>query len=102
MTRDLVKMAKEVTMKSTPEEAISATLRAYIEQKVSHCETNIRRFERKYGMSYEEFDRRIQDIEFSEKLGKEKGIINVENDYFDWGGFVTELSYFNERLRDLD
>lgn len=101
MPQDLVKMAKEVTMKSTPEEALSATLKAYIEQKISDCRAKIRRFERKYGMEYNEFDKSIRDKRFSEKLEKERGAITVENDYFDWGGFVTELNYFTERLREL-
>ncbi|MBT9132746.1 MAG: hypothetical protein DDT33_01275 [Firmicutes bacterium] len=61
----------------------------------------IKDYAEKYGMSYEEFDGKIRDKSLSGRLEKNRGVIELENDYFDWGGLVTEVEYFREGLKEL-
>lgn len=101
MAQDLLRLAKEVTMKESTEEAINVVLKDYLDRRMAECEKEMRRYEKKHGMSFEEFERRISDREFNEKLQKKYGVIQVENDYFDWSGAVTDFYYFKERAEKL-
>ena len=101
MAEDIAKLAQEVTMKKTAEEALITILKNYLEKKITECEDEIRIYEKKYGMNFEEFEKKIKDIKFLTKLEKKYGTIEVENDYFNWSGTVTDIQYLREKLEKL-
>jgi len=93
MAEEMVKMAREITMKEAPEEALSIVLKTYLEQKIAECETRIEHFEKKYGMSFNDF---------YEKFGEEFSLSwEHEKDYMDWEAATTNLQYFKEVLEKL-
>jgi hypothetical protein len=93
-------LVQEITGK-TSEEGLSFLLKEYIERKIADYNAEINEFERKYKMSFWEFDKKIREKGFSKKYEKIYGIIQVENDYFDWGGAVTECEYLSNYLDKL-
>ena len=101
MAERVLKLIQEVTMRKDLEEAVGVVLRSYLEQKIAECKAEIRKYERRYGMSFEEFEKRIHDKEFSTEQERKHGIIQFENDYFEWSGAVDSLNYLREKLRLL-
>jgi len=76
-------------------------LKDYLERKIADLEKEIQKYEKKYAMSFEEFEKKINNKKFAEELEKKHGIIQVENDYFDWGGAVTDFRFFKGKLEKL-
>jgi len=71
------------------EGALLKILFDYIDLKLKDINEKIRRFEEKYGMSYEEFKRRILDSDESYKY-------DVERDFWEWESLVTLKKYYEE------
>lgn len=93
MAEEMLRIAEEITQKKTPEEAMRVVLMEYLEKKIAECKEEIQRFERKYGMDFEEFERR---------LGKEFSLsYEHEMDYAKWGARLDELEDLEQRLRQL-
>ena len=93
MTEDILKIAQEITMKKTTEEAVRLMLVEYMDKKVAECREEIQKFERKYGMDFKEYERR---------LGKEFGLsYEHEMDYARWGARLDELDDLERRLGKL-
>lgn len=93
MTPKILEFAQEITMKDTPEEAVSITLKVFIEQRIKKYKSDIKKFERKYGMSFKEFHK---------KLGREYDLSwEHEKDYLDWEEATTNLKYFEESSKRL-
>lgn len=92
--QELTKLAQEITGKERPEEALGTALKSYLEQQVEGYQEVIRELEQKYGMSFEEFEK---------KLGQELTLSwEHERDYMAWEEAVTNLQYFQrvaERLK---
>ncbi len=94
MAQEMVKMAREITMKEAPEEALGIVLRSYLEQKIAECAEKIRCFEKKYGMN-------IND--FYEKLGEEFSLSwEHEKDYMDWDWATAKLEHLKGKLGKLE
>ncbi len=102
MAEEMLTLTKEITMKESLEDALGIVLKDYLERRLADCKEEIKRYEAKYGMSFEEFEKRIRDKRFNEELEKKYGTIQVENDYFEWGGAVTDLQYLKEKLGNLN
>jgi len=102
MSEEMLRIAQETTMKKTPEEAFSVVLRGYLKGKMGECEREMRRYEEKYGMSFEDFEKRISDKGFAGELERRHGAIRVEDDYFDWSGAFTDFQYYKGKLEKLD
>jgi hypothetical protein len=93
MAQEVVKMAQEITTKEAPEEALSIVLKTYLEQKIAECTERIKHFEKKYGMSFNDF---------YEKLGEEFSLSwEHEEDYMDWEAATTNREYFKEAFEKL-
>ena len=93
MTEDLLKIAQEITVKKTPEEAVRLMLVEYMDKKIAECREEIQKFERKYGMDFKEYERR---------LGKEFSLsYEHEIDYARWGARLDELDDLERRLGKL-
>ena len=94
MAQEMVKLAREITMKEAPAEALGIVLKTYLEQKIAECEDKIRRFEEKYCMN-------IND--FYEKLGDEFGLSwEHEKDYMDWDWATAKLELLKEKRGKLE
>lgn len=102
MAEEMLSLTKEITMKKNLEEALGIVLKDYLERRIADCKEEVNKYEAKYGMSFEEFGKRIRDKRFNEELEKKYGTIQVENDYFDWGGALTDLQFLKEKLGKLN
>ena len=90
MSEELLKVVEEVTGKPR-NEGLREILVSYVERRMGECRRVIRRFEAKYGMSFEEF---------YEKLGKDFPLDwEHERDAFDWEAAITELEEL-ERIKN--
>ena len=93
MSEDMLKIAQEITVKKTPEEAVRLVLVEYLNKKIAECRGEIQGFERRYGMDFREYERR---------LGKEFSLsYEHEMDYARWGARLDELDYLERRLGKL-
>ena len=78
-------------------------LKDYLDGKIADCEREMRKYEEKYGMSFEEFDERVtNDKSFHDEIERKYGVVQAENDYFEWGGAISSLKYLQERLKKLN
>ena len=102
MVKDVLKLAMEVTGKRRLKDAVGAILRSYLEQKVAECLDEIRKFEMKYGMSFEEFERKLRSKDLKAEMERKYGVIQLEDDYFDWSGAIDSLEYLRSKLRELE
>jgi len=58
MAEEMLSLTKEITMKENLDEALGIVLKDYLERKIADCKEEIKKYEAKYGMSFEEFERR--------------------------------------------
>ena len=94
LSEEILKIAREVTAREKPEEALTIILRRYIQGRIAECEEEIKKFESKYGMS-------IKD--FYEKLGRDFPLTwEHERDYMDWDWAIAEIEELKERLKKLE
>ena len=85
----ILELAQELTGQPDPESAMSEVLHAYLQLKIRRCRRLIARLERKYGMGFEEFARR---------LGVELPLSwEHERDFLAWEEALTNLRYFQEQ-----
>jgi len=93
MMEDVVKIAKEVTFREDEEEAVREVLIGYLEKRIADCKDKLARFESKYGMTLQDFEK---------KLGEELPLTwEHERDYIDWDCTLGELEYLMEKLEAL-
>lgn len=99
--QELTKLAQEITGKERPEEALSTALKGYLEQQVERYQEVIRELEQKYGMSFEEFEKKLgQGLTLSWE--HERDYLCPSFGYMAWEEAVTNLQYFQrvaERLK---
>jgi hypothetical protein len=89
----ILELAQELTGQPDPESAMSEVLHAYLQLKIRRCRRLIARLERKYGMGFEEFERR---------LGVELPLSwEHERDFLAWEEALTNLRYFQEQAQQL-
>lgn len=93
MAEEMLKLVQEITMKKTPEEAMKLMIREYLEKKIAECKEEIEKFQRKYGMDFKEYERR---------LGREFSLsYEHEMDYARWGARLDELEDLEQHLGQL-
>ncbi|MBN1166052.1 MAG: hypothetical protein JXA44_02855 [Methanospirillaceae archaeon] len=61
------------------DEAISTIVLEWLDIRIAHIEDNIRAYERKYGMSF---------IDFNKKIKSTKPDFEEEDDWIDWGDAI--------------
>lgn len=80
-------------MRDDVDEALTLVLGEYIVQRISECKADVKKFEEKYGMSFEEYEERLGvDIDLSHEH---------EMDYALWGALLDELEELEKRLGQL-
>jgi arginyl-tRNA synthetase len=93
MSEELLRVAKEVTAKDKPEEALAAVLKEYIQRRIDKCEQKIKKFESKYSVGIKES---------YEKLGTDFSLSwECEKDYRDWDWAIAELEELKGTLEKL-
>lgn len=97
----ILALAREITGQSDPEIAVGEALQSYIEKKLAQHERAIRRYEHKYGMSFAQFATKLNDKKFTQQLETKRGILKLENDYFEWEGLVSEVEHLRRKLQEL-
>lgn len=94
MTKEMLKLAQEITMRKNPEEALSVVLKSYLERRIEECKREIKKFEKKYGMSFEDY---------KDKLGEEFPLsYEHEKDYMNWEAAITEYRILNEHFKKIE
>ena len=89
MESEIAKLACELTMKATIDEALPCLLDNYISERIANCKKEIKKFEKKYGMTFEEYE---------QKLGETIPLFyEHEIDYGVWGAKIDELKELKKR-----
>ena len=93
MAEEIMQLARKVVSRVSDEEVLKALLISYLERRLDECRGKIRDFELKYGMNFEEFEKRLS-IDFP--LTYEH-----EMDYARWGALLDEVEELEKLLRKL-
>jgi len=101
MSQELMKLVQEMTMKKSPEEALNVVIREYLEKKVAECTAEIQRYEKKYGLNFEEFRAKLNDRDFEKKMEEKYGEARLHMDYIEWEGFTDSLTYLEQKISEL-
>jgi hypothetical protein len=74
ITREqLLELARQITGQADYDAAVGETIKGYIAKKLAEYERAIRRYERKYGMSFTQFTAKLQDKQFVQRPGGRTG-----------------------------
>jgi len=93
MAEEIMQLARKVVSKASDEDVLKTLLISYLERRVDECRRKIKDFELKYGMNFEEFERRLS-VDFP--LTYEH-----EMDYARWGALLDEVEELEKLLRKL-
>jgi len=86
----------ELTGQPQLDVAILVMLRDAIEHRLEKINVALEAYERKYGMSFQEFEAQGQSGELTDRFSYE-----VEKDYFEWDSLVTRKRKLEETYRWL-
>ncbi len=82
---------------STPVEAVHTLVQDYVDRQLRRCEKKITRFEKQYGMKWEQFDRytaartatlREADLTTEQRQTLSQAIMQEEDDWLEWKAFL--------------
>lgn len=82
---------------STPTEAAHILVQDYVDRQLRRCEKKIARFEKRYGMKWEQFDRytsartatlREADLTPEQRQTLSQAIMREEDDWLEWKAMV--------------
>lgn len=96
ISRTLVRLTDE----PRPEEALSIVLKDYLDEKVAEKEREVKRFEEKWGMEFQDFADRLEADELPED--RDPYSFEVEEDYREWEAALTLLEKYRSIRDDLD
>lgn len=96
VSSDTAKLLKDVTGESRLDSAVRVTVRDALEHRLEKVNDRIEELEEKYGMSFDEFERKWETGEVEEKHS-----YDVESDYWEWEGLVTRRKRIREGLEKL-
>jgi len=82
----------EFTQAGTFNNALDIVFKDYVRYKLYYLKNENNRYEIKWGMSFEEFEKK------SPKLPNTTNY-ELEQEYYQWEAVTTELDYFNARMR---
>lgn len=90
----------ELTGQPQLDVAILVMLRDAIEHRLEKINVDLEAYERRYGMSFREFEAQGQSGELTE-LTRDRFSYEVEKDYFEWDSLVTRKRKLEETYRWL-
>jgi hypothetical protein len=88
----VIKALFELTGQVELAPAILMTLKDAVEYRLENIITQIRSYELRYGMTFEQFEARGRSGDLQDRSSYQ-----TEQDYFDWDGLVTR----QQKLRDI-
>jgi hypothetical protein len=84
-------LVKRLTGQSRPDLALSLALKDLIRLRIKEAESHIAVFEKKYAMTFREFESAWKNGKIDDPYS-----YPVEQDYFEWEAFVSELEGLQE------
>ena len=97
LSPSLVKLLLEITGSSDLNVAIKEISKDAIEHRLEKIECEIRKFEEKYGMTFEDFKKAWEDGKIESKHSYE-----VEKDFWEWEGLISRKKKLKEVLKWLE
>ena len=97
LSPSVVKLLLEITGSSDLNVAVKEISKDAIEHRLEKIESEIRKFEEKYGMTFEEFKRAWEKGEIENKHSYE-----VEKDFWEWEGLMSRKKKLEEVLKWLE
>lgn len=96
LAKNISKTLLEVTGEPRVEMAIYGLLKDAIEHRIEKIETDIKKLEDKYLMTFEDFAER-----FHKETIPDSYSYNVETDYLEWEGLISRLNKYRSLLANL-
>ena len=93
---NISKTLMDITGEPRTEIAILSILKDAIEHRTEKVEAEIKSFEKKYAMTFEDFRDKFQKEEIPESYS-----YGVESDLLDWEGLVSRLAKYKSLLEPL-
>jgi len=93
---NITKALMDLTGEPRIELAIMDLLKDAIEHRIEKIEKEINDYEKKYGMSFEEFKEKFNKDEISDSYS-----YDIEMDYLEWEGLISRLEKYTNMLNDL-
>ena len=97
LSPSVVKFLLEITGSSDLNVAVKEISKDAIEHRLEKIESEIRKFEEKYGMTFEEFKRAWEEGKIKNKHSYE-----VEKDFWEWEGLMSRKKKLEEVLKWLE
>ena len=89
INEELLSITREIIGKEDAEEAMRIVILNFIDRRITECKEKIRSFQRKYGVSLEEFYKNL-DLSWEQ-----------EENYMEWDFAVGELEMLEEHKEKL-
>jgi len=96
LSPSVVKLLLEITGSSDLNMAVKEISKDAVEHRLEKIESEIRKFEEKYGMTFEEFKEAWEKGEVENKHSYE-----VEKDFWEWEGLISRKKKLKEVLKWL-
>ncbi|MGB9715746.1 MAG: hypothetical protein ACPL1G_04985 [Thermodesulfovibrionales bacterium] len=93
---NITKALMDLTGEPRIELAIMDLLKDAIEHRIEKIQKEIKGYEKKYGMKFEEFKEKFEKNEILDSYS-----YDVEMDYLEWEGLVSRLEKYTKMLDDL-
>jgi hypothetical protein len=78
---------------------VIAQSKRIFEEKILNAKDKVLKYEQKYGMTYQEFIERV--IDKNDPILSKFGIIEKEDDDFDWEYAIDMLEVYQQKIQDL-
>ena len=85
------KEIKKLSGKDEYQEGLKTMIREYLKMKLYYLKAENLRFETKWNMDFYEFEK--QSPQFPHGMSYE-----VEQEYYDWEGIITDIQYYKKEL----
>ena len=82
----------EFTKATDFENALSIVFKDYVRYKLYYLKNENNRYETKWGMTFDEFEKKSPDMKGGMSFA-------TEQEYYQWEAVITELEYFKNKLQ---
>jgi hypothetical protein len=96
VSTNISKVLLDLTGEPRTELAIIEIMKDAVEHRIEKIEAELKAYEDKYGMPFEDFKRKFENEEISEAHSYE-----VETDYLEWEGLVSRHKKYTSTLATL-
>jgi len=96
LATNISKTLLELTGEPRAEVAIYELMKDAVEHRIEKIETEMKKLEDKYRMTFKDFMEKFQKEEIPDSYG-----YNVESDYLEWEGLISRLNKYKSLLNSL-